>query len=620
MKNLCKPLFSLIILLNIVFIYSCKEDEPTIAPTAVTGTVSAITSNSANVDGQITSDGNSDVTERGIVYGTTSNPTVSNNKAISGSGIGTFTSNLTNLTSATTYFVRAYATNSVGTSYGLEVSFKTLGVLGSVTTTNVTAITGVSATSGGNITDDGGVDITARGVCWSTSPNPTIANSKTTDGSGKGSFSSSIVGLTNGTKYYVRAYATNSIGTSYGNEVNFITLSTPTLTTTAISLLTSVSATSGGNITDDGGANITVRGVCWSTSPNPTIVNSNTVDGNGKGSFNSSISGLANGTKYYVRAYATNSIGTSYGNEVNFTTLSPPTLTTTAISLLTSVSATSGGNITDNGGADITARGVCWSTSPNPSIANSKTTDGIGSGSFSSTLSNLSPITTYYVRAYASNSVGTSYGNEITITTLGVVDIDGNIYSAVVIGTQIWMKENLKVSKYLNGDAIPNVTDNNTWTALTTGAYSYYNNDATKNITYGKLYNWYAVTDSRSLCPSGWHMPSNSDWSALSTYLGGTSVAGGKMKSTGTTYWQSPNTGATNESGFSGLPAGVRLADTGNFITEGQVGYWWTSTQNISINNWAYNRFLQYNLTQLSISNDSGNPFQSGFSVRCIKD
>ncbi len=322
MKNSSKPIFSLIILLNIVLINGCKEDEPAIPPTAVTGTVSVITANSANVDGQVTSDGNSSVTERGIVYGTTSNPTVSNNKSISGSGVGTFTSNLTNLTSATTYFVRAYATNSVGTSYGLEVSFKTLGVLGSLNTTNVTAITGVSATSGGNITDDGGADITVRGICWSTSPNPTISNSKTTDGNGKGIFSSSLSGLTNGTKYYVRAYATNSVGTSYGNEVNFITLSPPTLTTANVSLLTTLSATSGGNITDNGGADITARGVCWSTSVNPTIADNKTTNGNGNGTFNSNMTGLNSSTKYYVRAYATNSIGTAYGNEITLTTLS----------------------------------------------------------------------------------------------------------------------------------------------------------------------------------------------------------------------------------------------------------------------------------------------------------
>jgi uncharacterized protein (TIGR02145 family) len=196
-----------------------------------------------------------------------------------------------------------------------------------LTTTNTGNITLTTATSGGNITADGGADITARGVVWNTSSNPTISLvTKTTDGTGIGSFTSNLTNLTPNTTYYVRAYATNSVGTVYGNEVTFTTsaIQLPVLTTSAISNITENSASSGGNITSDGGGAITSRGVVWSTTQNPTItLSTRTTDGTGSGAFTSSIANLTPNTQYYVRAYATNSAGTAYGNEITLTTLTP---------------------------------------------------------------------------------------------------------------------------------------------------------------------------------------------------------------------------------------------------------------------------------------------------------
>jgi hypothetical protein len=192
----------------------------------------------------------------------------------------------------------------------------------------------------------------------------------------------------------------------------------PTLTTLTVSEIGEETASSGGNVTNDGGAAITARGVCWSTSANPTVADSKTTNGTGTGSFTSSLTNLSPNTEYHLRAYATNSKGTAYGNEVTFTTESAlPTLTTLAISEITDKTASSGGDITDDGGAEITARGVCWSTSANPTVADSKTADGTGTGSFASALTNLSANTEYHLRAYATNSKGTSYGNELTFTT-----------------------------------------------------------------------------------------------------------------------------------------------------------------------------------------------------------
>jgi uncharacterized protein (TIGR02145 family) len=198
-----------------------------------------------------------------------------------------------------------------------------LGELPLVTTNIVTDITSTTATCGGNVVYEGSSAVTARGVCWSTSQNPTVGDSHTEDGNGQGSFVSTLTNLTAGTTYYVRTYAINCTDTAYGEEVSFTAIKVPTVTTTAISSIASTTATSGGNVTDDGGATVTARGVCWSTSHNPTTSNSKTTNGTGIGSFTSSLTGLTAGTTYYVRAYATNSAGTEYGNEVSFTTTIP---------------------------------------------------------------------------------------------------------------------------------------------------------------------------------------------------------------------------------------------------------------------------------------------------------
>ena len=289
-----------------------------------------------------------------------------------------------------------------------------------VSTVAVTAVSYTTATSGGNVTEEGGTTVVEKGVCWNSSGSPTVSNSKTSDGTGSGAFASNITQLTSSTQYYIRAYAINSAGTGYGNEVSFTTIAVtaPEITTTAITSITGSSAVSGGNVTSENGGSVTAKGVCWSTTTNPTIEDSKTTDGTGTGSFVSNITGLLPGTTYYLRAYAANNAGTGYGSELSFTTLATiPSLTTEAISNITESSATSGGNITTDGGASVTARGVCWSTSANPTVTDNITSNGSGTGSFTSDLTDLNAGTTYYVRAYATNSVGTAYGAEESFTT-----------------------------------------------------------------------------------------------------------------------------------------------------------------------------------------------------------
>ena len=510
-------------------------------------------------------------------YGSTTTVT----SAGSGSSAASVTANLTGLTLNTTYHFRIVATNSDGTSYGSDLTFIAGGA--TLTTTAASAITLTTATSGGNITATGGSAITARGVCWATTANPTTANSHTTDGTGTGSFSSSITGLSASTLYHVRAYATNGYGTFYGDDQTFTTLcgvyslpftqnfdnttiptcwtqvdnqgngqiwqfgtitgqspnpaltgnyaylnsdgygssgtqnadlvtptldlslftnvtlqfnhyfksysgssgtlsysinnggswtsistftttsatnpasfsqviaavagqanvkfkwnytgaygyywgidnisitgtlaSIPAVTTTAASAIASTTATSGGNVTSAGASSVTARGICWSTSANPTISGSHTTDGSGTGTFVSSLTGLTANTTYHIRAYATNTSGTAYGDDLTFTTTGAAVVTTTSATSITLTSATSGGNVTSDGGSAVTARGVCWATTANPTLANSYTTDGSGTGTFTSSITGLSASTIYHYRAYATNANGTFYGSDLTFTT-----------------------------------------------------------------------------------------------------------------------------------------------------------------------------------------------------------
>jgi len=321
----------------------------------------------------------------------------------------------------------------------------------------------------------------------------------------------------------------------------------------------------------------------------------------------------------------------------NSTSFVIPTLGTAEASSITTTSATSGGNITNDGGATVTERGVCWNTTGSPTTTNSKTADGAGNGSFTSNLTNLTANTQYYVRAYATNSVGTAYGPEVSFKTQQVAegtvtDIDGNVYHTITIGTQTWMVENLKTTKYRNGEAIPNVTDNTAWVYLYTGAYCNLNHDANNAITLGRLYNWYAVNDSRNIAPAGWHVPTDTEWIMLTTYLtnngfgyggSGSDIAKSIAFTSGwdTTYVADVGTPgndqiSNNSSGFSGLPGGQRWNSTTLlFYYIGTSGLWWSSSENDFYEAWLH--YLYFN-------NSGVYRWKSdkhyGYSVRCIKD
>ncbi len=808
-----------------ILVYSCRKEDPPTIPIVETVIITDITQSTATGGGQIVSDGGKPVISRGVCWGETNQPKTTDSKTTDGAGDGSFVSSITGLAPGVLYYVRAYATNGVGTGYGDPVSFKTSPVVqAEITTTIISDITANSAKSGGTIISNGGGEITASGVCWSLNHEPKITDRKTTDAISGNSFTSTLTNLEHFKTYYVRAYATNSAGTVYGNErefkteampptvttnevtnrsyrsatvggevtadggnpvtdkgicyathlnpkfnennmpagtglgpftvdltglepntiyhvrtyaataadtiygvdVEFRTLETtiPVITTHTIYGTTNCTATSGGEILSDGGEPILSKGICWSsTKLEPTISDESGNWGSGSSSFVAPFENLTPGTGYYVRAYATNSKGTGYGTALSFstpcnppmiyeqralevfstsarlltttdlaesaiffltntstggiltiypqgsgnpcgvnsfivdatglergttyscevhavnicagmvsspftfTTLNTPSLTTIAASAITSNSAISGGNISSDGGSLVTERGVCWGKNTNPTLGDYHRTSGSGTGPFSVTINGLEENTEYHLRSYATNGIGTAYGqDEVFKTGLApITDIDGNSYKVVQIGTQLWMAENLKTTKNRDGTTIPLVGDQTIWVGLTTGAMCFYNNEElTNNPVYGALYNWYSIADPRGLCPVGWHVPSDEEWKTLEMNLGmsqseadrsadfrGTDE-GGKLKETGTIHWVYPNIGATNSSGFTALPAGYRMSA---FYDLRNWGQWWSSTSNDNATAW--NRSLNFNYQRVRRDDYSK---KAGSSVRCVKD
>lgn len=283
-------------------------------------------------------------------------------------------------------------------------------------------------------------------------------------------------------------------------------------------------------------------------------------------------------------------------------------------------SATISGDVFKEGISPVIVKGVCWSTSQNPDIEDAKMDVGPGCDTFTCNITGLAENTTYYARAFATNSAGTAYGNEVSFKTkesiLGTVtDIEGNIYHIIQIGNQVWMVENLRTTRYRNGDPIPNVTDKTAWQSLATGGYCWYNNDNKNKPVYGALYNWFTINDSRKLAPEGWHVPSYQEWNVLWDYLGGWKVAGGKLKETGTLHWTSPNDGATNEFGFCALPGGFRT-DYGEFYDIGNYGYWYCTDETNETNAWSVR--AEYIIAVFT--GWGGCDKNSAYSVRCIKD
>ena len=329
----------------------------------------------------------------------------------------------------------------------------------------------------------------------------------------------------------------------------------------------------------------------------------------------------------------TDEIGTPSSGSIEWRAYS---VTTTPVSEITSFTATSGGTISSSGGGNSTSeRGICYNTAPNPTTSNFKITAGAGAGTFVCVIPGLTGSTLYYVRAYAIKSGVTTYGNQVTFTTYAdpgtVTDYDGNVYQTINIGGQVWMMENLKTTHYRDGTVIPEVADSLSWYALSSGAFCSYQNNAANLSTYGQLYNWYAATDAHNLAPAGWHVPSAAEWATLTNYLGGDNIAGGKVKETGYSQWNSPNTGATNSSLFTALPGGARFVTLcaegcvpAFFSHLGSEGNWWTTSTSTSNPDNALSKSADNTSTRFYRSAFLGGigyyDKRTGYSIRCLKN
>ena len=583
------------------------------------------------------------------------------------------------LSSTNSYIGMNANVKSVGSSVRCLKDTFSIVSIPTLTTNAITALSTTSGTSGGNITSNGGCEITSRGVVWSTNPNPTISlNTKTSDVTSFGVFTSNLTGLNANTTYYIRAYATNCSGTGYGNELSFKTIaitqsnSTPTVTTAAMSEVNQNTAIGGGNVKDDGGANVTSRGVVWSLSPNPIVtLNTKTIAGTGTGNFTSLITGLSPNTTYYLRAYATNNVGTGYGEEISFIgpslsmSLSDTTVVQGAafclnfkVSNFNNILAMDiefyynpqkltynkvQGFLPDFPGLYVERFGNMIETGNKSARLHFNWLDPTVGGVSLPTSSTLFQVCFTAGNAIVQDTLKINIldiidGDEkpvrvvvnspiIIIKTVAcppsISDIDGNTYNTVQIGTQCWTKENLRVTKYRDGSVIPSDESGGTtgdgtgqtWGNRNTGARTVYGHNAANLATYGYLYNWHAVADSKGLCPIDWHVPTDAEWTNLTNYLGGESIAGGKLKTTGITNWNSPNTVTNNESGFSALPGGYR-DDNGSFGSIRGRALFWSDSWSDIIGAWG--RILYNN--DGSMGRFSSGIKQNGYSLRCLRD
>ena len=393
--------------------------------------------------------------------------------------------------------------------------------------------------------------------------------------------------------------------------------SLPVVGTTSITEITKISAFATSYVIYDGGSSIKSRGICWDSTGDPTIANSKLKVEGDLGPISGKLTNLWPGTLYYVRAFATNKVGTAYSRVTEFNTppiLIPKVMTRTIIELRPRSAITGVTIINDNGGG-IIKKGVCWGTEPNPTLSDNSTYDGFGPYMVYSYLRKLNPSTTYYVRAYAINTAGIGYGNQLTFTTYNdsVMDIDNNIYYTTIFGNKEWTISNMKATRYNNGDLIGTTTL--PYLSIESDSAPKfqwaYGGDDNRVVYEGRLYTWYTITDNRKFCPVGYHVPTDGEWTELINWFGGDSVAGEIMKQ-GARFWH--NLPVTNDSGFKAYPAGMREPD-GTFLNVYLSTLYWSSSSSSPTS--AFSQRVD-DLSSLVIRN--ANRKSSGFSVRCIKD
>jgi len=535
---------------------------------------------------------------------------------------------VTGLTIGTVFHFRIKAVNSLGTVYGSDITFTTLGRIPTGITLAATNILTDGATLNGTVNaNDLSTTVSFEYGKTETYGSTISAIPGQVTGHEYINVSSVISGLTIGTTYHFRIKTVNSLGTVYGSDLTFTTLGKiPTAVTRAATNLTTEGAILNGTINaNDLSTNVTFEYGTTETYGSTVSATPGEVTGHVNTDVSSVISDLIYNSVYHFRVKTVNALGTVYGSDLTFKTLGDvPSVTTNKPSAIKGTSATLNGIVNANYlSTDVTFE-YGESMSYGNSLSAVQSPVNGGSNTYVSVpVSGLIPETLYHFRIKAVNLLGYSYGNDLTFKTPPalIYDIDGNTYTAVAIGNQVWMAENLRATRFNDNTSISVVTDNTQWAGLTTPGYCWYNNDETTYKSfYGALYNWHVVdtmkNGGKNVCPLGWHIPSNIEWRALISYIGG-DWSGEKIMETGTSHWPSPNAEASNETGFTGLPGGYR-ASLGDFYLIGNFGYFITSSYTYDyIDNYG-SWFRLAAITNMIIIDyvEKG----SGSSIRCIKN
>jgi len=607
-------------------------------PTATTSAASSVASTSATLNGSVNANGSS--TTVTFEYGTTtsygSSVTATQSPA-TGSTTTSVSANLTGLSGCTTYHYRVKAVNACGTVYGSDQTFTTL--CGPSAITNAaTSVSCTSATLNGTVNANGSSTTvtfeygttTSYGSSVTATPSPVTGTTST-------SVSANLSGLASCTTFHYRVKAVSAGGTTYGDDQTFTTLCSPTATTSAASSVASTSATLNGSV-NAGGSSTTVTfeyGTTTSYGSSVTATQS-PATGSTTTSVTANLTGLSGCTTYHYRVKAVNACGTVYGSDQTFTTLCGPSATTNTATEVTSTSATLNGTVNAKGYSTVVtfeygltaSYGIEVTADQSPATGNTDV-------SVSKNITGLSPSTTYHYRVKAESSQGITYGSDMTLTTPAQVsDVDGNVYNTVKIGTQLWMQENLKTTRLNDGTPIALVTDNSSWANTTTPAYCWYNNDGANKNTYGALYNYYTL-ETGKLCPLGWHVPSDEEWTTMENYLitngynydgttSGNKIA--KALSSTTLWYYSTVEGSPGNSdfqkkrnitGWSALPGGFRHQD-GTFLGIVQFARWMSSTITVEYGTEFYwLRSLSFDYAPLAKTYADK---RAGDFARCIKD
>ncbi len=601
-------------------------------PTVETRSVLDVAQTWAKLRGAVIDDGNADLQLWGFKWGTDSTLTDSlvvpfeeyeNFLDTSALDTGSFVWQLPDLTRYTQYFFAAFGSNEEGPGYGDTLTFTTLPDLADGLSLDTSDVVQNSATLKLSIDDAGGQgpdDVQFYYSAESFIANAFSGDSLASDSTGGSAHSVVLSGLTRYTDYYFNVMVENLAGRAYASE-NMMFKTLPDLATLATPTL--VNDTLSASITDNGGQTPTEHSM--RVSKQSDLSNATTLATTLTATkVSAPLPGLDPGTWYYVVAVTKNNAGSTESASLQFATEVDVT-TNEEVSEIEETSVSLSGEATF-GSANPSAVGFIWSSNAELTSATTANATLNADGTFSQSISGLTDGTTYYFSAYATNGQGTTYGDTLSFTKVppflcgtSTVTFDSYAYTTVEIGDQCWFAENLRTTKYADGSAIPEVTDGVAWGSTSDGARVAYDNDASKLTTYGYLYNWYAVDSDAELCPSGWHVPTDAEWTTLTDGLGGSSVAGVAMKSSAS---ENPSWNGNNSSGFSGLPGGYR--DNGNFVNAGNYGYWWSSSPNDGSALSSMFGISEAWIRVLGSSGDYVNPDyydqRSGFSVRCVRD